>query len=134
MTYNLFGSSNKNTGCTIDGGVSSAITTTTRKMKNAFVFNEEEFRNAFKVQSNNKGTTTTTSEEASSNGCSEAELSTVKVNASLTEETRRVKVLEEEKVVSRTEVSATSFSENGLEKSSASSILDSPSEAASFVL
>ncbi len=34
-------------------GKSSASTaTTTRKMKNAFVFNEEEFRNAFKVQSN----------------------------------------------------------------------------------
>jgi len=44
MNYNnIFGmSQNKNTSC--QEGL------TGRKMKNAFVFNEEEFRNAFKTQ------------------------------------------------------------------------------------
>jgi hypothetical protein len=40
--YSMFGKST----------ISASTATTTKKMKNAFVFNEEEFRNAFKVQSN----------------------------------------------------------------------------------
>jgi hypothetical protein len=81
----------------------------TRKMKNAFVFNEEEFRNAFKVQTK-EGLM-----EGTLKGFGEADLTTsVKMNqvGSSSEDTVQVRVLEEEKVLDSSERAADAFCEN----------------------